>query len=73
MIPAMGRRSHGPRKLLGTRVSPELAKHYRTLASEYALSQSDFIAELLRIGERHLDELPVSVDGQEELPLNRAS
>jgi hypothetical protein len=54
-------------------VSPELAKHYRDLASEYGLSQSDFIAELLHIGARHLDELPAAVPDQEELPLSQAS
>jgi hypothetical protein len=70
----MGRRSRGPRELLGTRVAPDEAQHYRNLAGEYGLSQSDFIAALLRIGERHLHELPKQpVREQEELPLNRAS
>ncbi len=70
----MGRRSRGPRELLGTRVSPELAQRYRDLASRYGLSQTEFIAELLVIGERHIDELatPPTIN-QEELPLNRAS
>ena len=71
---AMGRRSRGPRELLGTRVSPELAQHYRNLASGYGLTQTEFIAALLRIGERHLDELAVTpAINQEELPLDRAS
>jgi hypothetical protein len=59
---------------LGTRVSPELAQRYRELAAEYGLSQSDFIAALLHIGARHLDELdPAPAINQEELPLNKAS
>ena len=69
----MGRRHRGPRELLGTRVPPELAQHYRELASEYGLSQSDFIAALLRIGAQHLDELAAPAPDQEELPLSQAS
>jgi hypothetical protein len=69
----MGRRSRGPRELLGTRVPPALAQHYRDLANEYGLSQSDFIAELLLIAEQHLDELPALAPNQEELPLSQAS
>lgn len=68
----MGRPSHGPREMLGTRVRPEVKEHYVRLAAQYGLSQSDFLAALLRIGERHLDELD-DIAHQEELPLTQAS
>jgi hypothetical protein len=69
----MGRRSRGPRELLGTRLAPAEAKRYRDLAEEHGLSISDFIAELLRISVRHIDELPAPALDQEELPLSQAS
>jgi hypothetical protein len=58
--------------MLGTRVRPEVKEHYVRLAAEYGLSQSDLLAALLRIGERHIDELG-EITQQEELPLTQAS
>jgi hypothetical protein len=58
---------------LGTRLAPAEAKRYRDLAEEHGLSISDFIAELLRISVRHIDELPAPALDQEELPLSQAS
>jgi hypothetical protein len=66
----MGRRSHGPRELLGARVAADNAQRYRKLAGQYGLTQNDLLVALLEIGVRHIDELESS---QGELPLNRAS
>jgi hypothetical protein len=65
-----GRRSLGPRDLLGTRLPVDEADHYRDLADQYGRSNSDFIAELLRIAVRHIDEFPTGPGpDQKELPL----
>jgi len=63
-----GRRSLGERALLGTRLPIQEADYLRDLADEYGMTNSDFLAALLRIALRHLDEMPPTV-AQKELPL----
>jgi hypothetical protein len=68
--PYGGRRSKGPRDLMATRLPIEEADRIRDLAEERGMTNTDFLAELLRIGLRHLDELQAT---QKELPLSKAS
>jgi hypothetical protein len=59
----------GERDLLGTRLPIHEADQLRDLADQYGMTNNDFLAELLRIGLRHLDEFPENGSTQKELPL----
>jgi hypothetical protein len=69
-----GRPSKGQRDLFVTRPPMEDADKLRDLADELGMTLSDTLAALLRIGLRHLGELPApSSTKQKELPLIQAS
>lgn len=67
-----GRRSKGERDLLATRLPLEEADRIRDLAEERGMTNTDFLAALVRLGLEHLDEIPAPTT-QKELPLDKAS
>ena len=71
--PGRGRPSKGQRDLMVTRLPIEVGQRVRDLAEQRDWSYSDTLAALVASGLRHLDELPPSETGQEELPLTKAS
>lgn len=66
-----GRRSKGPRRLVGSRLPIPQADKLADVAAHHGTTVSDYVADLLC---RHLDTIDLSmIDDQETLPLDRAS
>lgn len=68
----VGRKSLGPRHMIGSRISPDLAKKLEVVARAHGTTVSDFVGALIAERLEGEDMEAARYSGQQPLPLEEA-